>query len=73
MKEFDDLKSQLVKTEADLTHAKQNLVNYIHSFTTLENQVKDRLEDLNENDEITRLRLENERLNEENSSLVNQK
>ena len=57
-----------------MTHAKQNLVNYIHSFTTLENQVKERLPSgLDHNDEILRLRLENERLNEENSSLVNQK
>ena len=74
-KEYAELKTEHVKVKSDLDHAKQNLVNYIHSFTTLESQVKDRLHEpsLQVSDEVTRLRLENERLNEENSSLVNQK
>ena len=70
-KEYAELKTEHVKVKSDLDHAKQNLVNYIHSFTTLESQVKDRLHEpsLQVSDEVTRLRLENERLNEENSSL----
>ncbi len=42
-KEYAELKTEHVKVKSDLDHAKQNLVNYIHSFTTLESQVKDRL------------------------------
>lgn len=54
-KEYAELKTELVKTKSDLDHAKQNLVNYIHSFTTLESQVKDRLHEpsLAVSDEVT--------------------
>jgi hypothetical protein len=76
-KEYDEAKSRLVKTEAELTHAKQNLVNYIQSLNTLESKLKDKLEaggvPVDENDEILRLKMENIRLNEENSSLLNAK
>ena len=76
-KEFDEVNSRLVKTEAELTHAKQNLVNYIQSLNTLEDKIKHKIEqtgvNLDENDEILRLRMENVRLNEENSSLLNSK
>jgi hypothetical protein len=44
-KEFTELKSKLVSTEAELTHSKQNLVNYIHSFNKLEEKVKSRIAD----------------------------
>ena len=76
-KECEELNSKYVKTQAELTHAKQNLVNYIQSLNTLEDKLQTKLEDsnvkLDENDEILRLRMENIRLNEENSSLVNAK
>jgi hypothetical protein len=76
-KEFEEVNSKLVKSQAELTHAKQNLVNYIQSLNTLEDKLLSKLEDsnlrLDENDEILRLRMENIRLNEENSSLVNAK
>ena len=76
-KEFVELKSKFVQQEAELTFAKQNLVNYIHSFNALEEKVKGRLEDqkarFDFNDEILRLRLENQRLHEENASLILQK
>lgn len=76
-KEYEELNSKLVKTESELTHAKQNLVNYIQSLNTLEDRLKHKLENSNvpvdENDEILRLRMENVRLNEENSSLLNSK
>jgi hypothetical protein len=73
-KEFNELKTKFVATEGELTHAKQNLVNYIHSFNSLEEKVKSRLADQKSkfdfNDEILRLRLENQRLHEENASLM---
>ena len=76
-KEYEELNSKYVKTQAELAHAKQNLVNYIQSLNTLEDKLQAKLEDsdikLDENDEILRLRMENIRLNEENSSLVNAK
>lgn len=76
-KEYLEVNSKLVRTEAELTHAKQNLVNYIQSLDALEDRVKYKLEqanvNLDENDEILRLRMENIRLNEENSSLLNSK
>lgn len=75
-KEYVEVNSKLVKTEAELTHAKQNLVNYIQSLNTLEDKIKYKLESsvgLDENDEILRLKMENVRLNEENSSLLNSK
>ena len=75
-KEYIELNSKIVKTEAELTHAKQNLVNYIQSLNTLEDKIKYKLESsvsLDENDEILRLKMENVRLNEENSSLLNSK
>lgn len=76
-KEYEEVNSRLVKAESELTHAKQNLVNYIQSLNTLEDKLKHKLEQsavrLDENDEILRLRLENVRLNEENSSLLNSK
>jgi hypothetical protein len=37
-------KEALVKTEAELLHAKKNLVNYIHSLNSLEDKMKDKLE-----------------------------
>jgi hypothetical protein len=58
-KEFTELKSKLVSTEAELTHSKQNLVNYIHSFNKLEEKVKSRIADskarFDTNDEVLRL------------------
>lgn len=76
-KDFVELKTKFVQQEAELTFAKQNLVNYIHSFNALEEKVKGRLEDqkarFDFNDEIYRLRLENQRLHEENASLMAQK
>ena len=75
-KEFIEINSKLIKTEAELIHAKQNLVNYIQSLNTLEDKIKYKLENsiaLDENDEILRLKMENVRLNEENSSLLNSK
>ena len=75
--EYVEVNSALVKTQAELTHCKQNLVNYIQSLNSLEDKIASKLEDsninLDENDEIYRLKLENVRLNEENSSLVNAK
>jgi chromosome segregation ATPase len=76
-KEYNEANTKLVKTEAELTHAKQNLVNYIQSLNTLEDKMKNKLEannvSMDENDEILRLKMENVRLNEENSSLLNSK
>ena len=76
-KEYTELKTKLIQTEAELSHAKQNLVNYIHSFNALEDKVKSRLADQSArfdfNDEILRLKLENQRLHEENASLLLQK
>lgn len=76
-KEFVALQSEMVKVQAELTHSKLNLVNAIQSLNTLEDKFAAKLEDANldldENDEVLRLRLENVRLNEENSSLVNSK
>ena len=76
-KEYEEVNSKLVKTEAELTHSKQNLVNYIQSLNALEDKLKHKLENsevnVDENDEILRLRMENVRLNEENSSLLNAK
>ena len=73
-KEYTELKTKLIQTEAELSHAKQNLVNYIHSFNALEDKVKSRLADQSArfdfNDEILRLKLENSRLHEENASLL---
>lgn len=77
VKEYSELESKLIKSDSELTHAKQNLVNYIQSLNTLEDKIGYKLENsgvnLDENDEILRLRMENIRLNEENSSLLNSK
>ena len=73
-KELEDVKLALTKSEAELLHAKQNLVNYINSLNELEDKIKAKVEgneEISANDEVARLRLENMRLNEENSSLVN--
>ena len=39
-KEYTELRTKFVSQEAELQHAKQNLVNYMHSFNTLEERVK---------------------------------
>lgn len=77
VKEYSELETKLVKSESELTHAKQNLVNYIQSLNTLEDRIAYKLQnsdvELDQNDEILRLRMENVRLNEENSSILNSK
>lgn len=75
-KEYYEVLHELDKCQADLTHAKTNMLGYVHSLNQLEDQIKMKLENgvaLDENDEILRLKMENLRLNEENSSLLNSK
>ncbi|CAI2366577.1 unnamed protein product [Moneuplotes crassus] len=76
-KEYAELESRFIKLEAELSYTKQSLVGKIQTLNTFEDQIRHKLEqsdvNLDENDEILRLRMENVRLNEENSSLLNAK
>ena len=69
-----DLDHKLIVANNELDHAKRNLIQYINSLNELEDVIKDsQLSSIGENEEVQRLRLENERLNEENSSLIESK
>ena len=69
-----DLEHQLMYANNELDHAKRNLIEYITSLNRLEDIIKENHSmSISENDEIERLRLENHRLNEENSSLIDSK
>ena len=69
-----DLQHQLMYSNNELDHAKRNLIEYITSLNQLEDLIKENQSlSISENDEIERLRLENHRLNEENSSLIESK
>ena len=72
-KEFADQKIEFVKCETDLQHAKSNLMSYIQSFEALQEKFMAKTGEFDETDEIARLKLENIRLHEENSSLVDSK
>jgi hypothetical protein len=68
------LSQELEETKNELDHAKVNLIQYINSLNKLEELIKQNNSyDFTENEEIERLRLENDRLNEENSSLISSK
>lgn len=73
-KEFLEIWSELVKREAELSHAKQSLVNTTHTLKIFEEKLSSWLSDIKGrfdfNDEILRLRLENQWLHEENKSLL---
>lgn len=63
----------MVRRDAELSHAKQSLVNANHSLKVLEDKLRAKEESKSRfdfNDEIQRLKLENTRLNEENKSLL---
>jgi len=73
-REFLEIRSELVKRDAELSHAKQSLVNTTHTLKVMEEKVASWLSDIKGrfdfNDEILRLWLENQRLHEENKSLL---
>ena len=69
-----ELENKLVISNNELDHAKRNLIQYINSLNSLEDMIKENQSySITENEEVQRLRLENDRLNEENSSLISSK
>ena len=67
---ISQMEQKLVYTNNELDHAKRNLIQYIQSVNNLEEVIKQSQGDITENEEIQRLRLENLRLNEENTSII---
>ncbi len=71
------LRSLLVTTEADLTNAKKNLVSHVESVKVMEETFGERLScaeaKFDHKDELSRLKLENERLTTENAALLESK
>lgn len=71
---INELESKLIYANNELDHAKRNLIEYINSLNELEDLIKDNQNNsISENEEVQRLRLENNRLNEENASLIDSK
>lgn len=76
-KEFIELRSEIVRKEAELNNLKKQVALSNNNLRALEEKLGARLSDIKSrfefHDEILRLRLENERLQEENRSyLLNQ-
>ena len=67
---ISELEQKLIYTNNELDHAKRNLIQYIQSVNNLEEMIRQSQGDITENEEIQRLRLENIRLNEENTSII---
>jgi len=69
-----EYEQKLTVSNNELDHAKRSLIEYINSLNSLEDMIKQSQSmSISENEEVERLRLENHRLNEENSSLISSK